>query len=164
MMDKGILNLMMGLLVFTMPIQSQEIQSTKVDSLMQQVQRSKGVVVVNFWSTWCKPCIDEIPYFIDVYEKMKADGVALWLVSQDTRELFNNGRLKKYVSGKEGWEKAKLFWLNETDADYYCPVVDEKWSGVIPATLIVNNEKKYRKFIEESLSAARLMEEIKKAM
>jgi thiol-disulfide isomerase/thioredoxin len=145
-------------------LQAQEIISTKADSLMQLVQQSKGVVVVNFWSTWCKPCIDEIPHFIEVYEEMKGKGVELWLVSQDTRDLFNNGKLRTYIAGKEGWGKAKLFWFNETDADYYCPMVDEKWSGVIPATLIVNNGKGYRKFIEDSLTAEQLMAEIEKAM
>jgi thiol-disulfide isomerase/thioredoxin len=163
-MKNIILTLVLILLNSMMRIEAQEIQSTNVDSLMDRVREAKGVVVVNFWSTWCKPCIDEIPHFIDVYEKMKANGVALWLVSQDTRDLFNNGRLKQYIGGKEGWGKAKLFWLNETDADYYCPIVDEKWSGVIPATLIVNNGKGYRKFIEESLTAEQLMEEIGKAM
>jgi hypothetical protein len=44
------------------------------------------------------------------------------------------------------------YFLDETNADYFCPKVDEKWSGVIPATLFINNGKNYRKLVEEQIS------------
>lgn len=153
-----------GCIIIFFQAQAQEIASVKADSLIDRVQKSSGVVVVNFWSTWCQPCIDEIPHFIEVFEEMQSKGVSLWLVSQDTKDLYNSGKLKKYVSNKKDWSKATLFWLNETDADYYCPIIDKQWSGVIPATMIVNTKKGYRKFIEESLTAHELLEEIRKAM
>ena len=51
-------------------------------------------------------------------------------------------------------------WLDETNADYFCPKVDEKWTGAIPATLFINNSKNYRKFMEEQLSEEELEKEI----
>ncbi|MCU0387682.1 MAG: redoxin domain-containing protein [Chitinophagaceae bacterium] len=142
---------------------AQDIKSIKAPDLVKTYESGKGVMVINFWSTWCKPCIEEIPHFLKVYEELKSKGVELWLVSQDTRELYNNGKLGNYIKSKEGWNKAKLFWFDETNADYYCPIIDKNWSGVIPATLIVNPAKGYRKFIEESMSAEQLMKEIEKA-
>ena len=54
-----------------------------------------------------------------------------------------------------------LVWLDETNADYFCPKVDAKWSGAIPATLFINNKTGYRKFIEEQISHDKLKLEIR---
>jgi len=162
MMKKGFL-LFLSAVFVSFFLSAQHIEPIKATKLVEKYTKQDGVVVVNFWSTWCKPCIEEIPHFISVYDSLRASGVQLWLVSQDTRDLYNSGALKKYISGKEGWKKAKLFWFNETDADYYCPIINKDWSGVIPATLILNNKKGYSKFIEESMTAEQLVEEIGKA-
>jgi hypothetical protein len=53
-----------------------------------------------------------------------------------------------------------VVWLDETNADYFCPKVDPKWSGAIPATLFINNKTGYRKFVEEQISPAKLKQEI----
>lgn len=145
------------------PLVAQQIEPINAPALVDRYRAGKGVVVINFWSTWCKPCIDEIPHFIKVYDSLKAKGVELWLVSQDTRELYQSGKLKAFIGGKKGWDQAKLLWFNETNADYYCPLIDSSWSGVIPATLIINNNKGYSRFIEESMTEAQLVAEIGKA-
>jgi thiol-disulfide isomerase/thioredoxin len=119
-------------------------------------------VVLNFWSTWCKPCIDELPHFIEVTRQLDSAGVQLWLVSQDTRSLFQSGALKDFITKKQ-WN-ARHFWLDETDADYYCPLIDSTWSGAIPATLICNVRTGYRAFYEASLSKQALLDAINKAM
>jgi thiol-disulfide isomerase/thioredoxin len=152
------------LLSLSMVLQAQHIELIQAPDIIEQVKKERGVVVINFWSTWCKPCIDEIPHFIKVYDSLKEKGVQLWLVSQDTRDLYHSGKLKNYIAKKEGWDKARLFWMNETNADYYCPIIDADWSGVIPATLILNREKGYRLFYEEPMSAEMLMKEIAKAL
>jgi predicted glycosyltransferase involved in capsule biosynthesis len=53
-----------------------------------------------------------------------------------------------------------VYWLDETNADYFCPKIDPKWSGAIPASLFINNKKEYRKFFEEQLSHEMLKKEI----
>ena len=55
---------------------------------------------------------------------------------------------------------ATILWLDETNADYFCPKVDPKWSGAIPATLFINNKTGYRKFFEEQLTHQALKKEI----
>lgn len=57
-----------------------------------------------------------------------------------------------------------IVFLNETDADVFCPAIDSAWSGVIPATLFINNTKGYREFYEEELSEEKLEAEIKKML
>ena len=56
---------------------------------------------------------------------------------------------------------SKIVYLNETNADLFCPKVDEKWSGAIPASLLINNKTGYKKFFEEQIAENKLEEEIK---
>src|SRR5690554_3904936 len=49
-------------------------------------QDDKAVYVINFWATWCKPCIKELPYFEDLRKEYKDQGVHFVLVSLDFSE------------------------------------------------------------------------------
>lgn len=115
-------------------------------------------MVINFWATWCKPCIEEIPYFQKIIEAHKSDSVQLLLVSLDVEEEYPQG-IKKVAEKRKF--TSRIVWLNETNADYFCPKVDPKWSGAIPATLFLNNKKGYGKFYEEQLSEEMLEAEIR---
>jgi len=106
--------------------------------------------VVNFWATFCKPCIAEIPDFIKTIEKYKSKKVKLLLVSLDL-PTFYPAKIAEFV--KKNNYKTNIAWLNETNADHFCPMIDAKWSGAIPATIIVNNKTGYRKFFEDQVSA-----------
>ncbi|MCU0373983.1 MAG: TlpA family protein disulfide reductase [Chitinophagaceae bacterium] len=145
----------MVMLALIMPITiwaaGQSITPVKAPELTAKYKQQQGVVVLNFWSTWCKPCIDEIPHFLATAQKWKDNGVELWLISQDTDELYENGKLLQYIKSKK-WLGARHFWLSETNADYYCPIIDPKWSGTIPSTLVYNRQKNYYRFYETPLS------------
>jgi len=56
--------------------------------------------------------------------------------------------------------KAPVLWLNETNADYFCPKIDPRWSGVIPASVFINNTTGYRSFFEGQMSHKELKKEI----
>jgi hypothetical protein len=57
-----------------------------------------------------------------------------------------------------------IAWLNETNADIFCPMIDPKWSGAIPATIIVNNKTGYKRFTEDQISAEDFEKALKEAM
>jgi thiol-disulfide isomerase/thioredoxin len=141
---------------------SQPIPAMSVEQLVAKYKQARGVMVVNFWSTLCKPCLEEIPHFIDITKKYEKEKVELLLVSLDTRNLYESGKLLSFIQKKK-WQ-AEMVWLNETDADHYCPAVDSRWSGVIPATVIINPAKNYYAFFEESMTTSQLEEAIKKAI
>lgn len=104
--------------------------------------------IVNFWATFCKPCIAEIPDFLRLAEKYKSKKVKLLLVSLDLPSYYPE-KIKAFA--KKNNYNTNIAWLNETNADIFCPMIDPKWSGAIPATIIVNNKTGYRKFVEDQV-------------
>lgn len=142
--------LMVGFLVCMAPVFSQEIGKIKVTRLDSLVKNSTGPLIINFWATYCKPCIEEMPYFQSLSKK---HGVELLLVSLDMYDFYPD-KIKKFVQRMN--VTAPVIWLDESDADYFCPVVDSAWSGAIPASLFVNNSTGYRRFIEDELTEQEL--------
>lgn len=54
------------------------------------------VVVLNFWATWCKPCVQEIPSLVEMQRRMKAKGVTVLAVSVDVDEKAYRQFLKDH--------------------------------------------------------------------
>jgi thiol-disulfide isomerase/thioredoxin len=142
------------LLFFTVSTNAQEIKKVKITDLETIVKESKKPFIVNFWATYCIPCIEEIPYFIDLSKK---HDVELLLVSLDLEDFYPD-KIKKFATKNKF--TAPIAWLDEYDADYFCPRVDSTWSGAIPASLFINNQAGYRKFLEKELSKDKLEKEI----
>lgn len=136
--------------------QAQGVKQIRITDLEKTIADSKTPLIVNFWATFCIPCIEEIPYFQSLARKYEKDSVGLLLVSLDLKEDYE--KIKPFAAKRKF--TAPIAWLNETNADYFCPKIDEKWSGAIPATLFVNNKTGYRKFYEEQIPEARLEKEI----
>ena len=142
---------------------SQEIKLVKITELEKIITDSKTPLIINFWATWCMPCIEELPYFQKEVQNYNAisgatDSLQLLLVSLDFKEAFP-AAISKFMNNRK--ITATVLWLDETNADYFCPKIDAKWSGAIPATLFINHKKGYRKFIEEKISHEQLKTEIK---
>lgn len=137
----------------------QEVKKVTITDVEAYIKNSDHPLLVNFWATWCAPCVEEIPYFLETVNNYKEEGVELLLVSLD----FPNYYPKKVVDflKQKKW-KATFFWLNETNADYFCPKIDAKWDGTIPVTLLVNNKTGYRTFFNRALTDRQVELEISK--
>lgn len=147
----------------SLPAISQEIKSVKITEVEKIIAESNTPLIINMWATWCKPCIEEIPYFLEEVKKRneKNDSIQILLVSLDFKEAFPSD-IRAFAKKRKF--NAPIVWLDETNADYFCPKIDPKWSGAIPATLFVNNRTGYRNFIEEKIKHDDLKEEIKKVL
>ncbi|MCS6904514.1 MAG: TlpA disulfide reductase family protein [Bacteroidia bacterium] len=108
--------------------------------LEQYLQQYQGkVVVVNFWSTWCRPCIEELPYFERLNEEWKERKVKVILVSVDFLSEIDS-RLVPFLQKKQ--LKSEVVVLNEKDPNEWIDRVNSQWSGAIPATLLVDSAGK----------------------
>jgi thiol-disulfide isomerase/thioredoxin len=145
-------------LLITGIVFGQQVSKMKITDLEAYIGKSMKPLVITFWATFCKPCLQEIPYFQNTI-KEKYDGeVELVLVSLDLPDYYPS-KISSFAI-KSNFS-VPIVWLNETNADYFCPRIDEKWSGAIPATLMINNRKNYRKFYEQQLTPLQLERELK---
>ena len=142
-------------------ISAQEVKKIKIADLQAYIRQSDHPLIVNFWATFCVPCVKEIPDFQAVSAAHKTDGVELLLVSLDLPEAYPT-KIASFAKDKNF--SAPIVWLNETNADYFCPKVDKKWTGGIPSTLFVNNKKSYRKFFESELTRSQVEDNVKKML
>lgn len=111
--------------------------------------------IVNFWATWCKPCVKELPYFESIGEDFADQKVKVLLVSLDFPEKLESNVLP-FIEKHQ--LKSQVILLDDVDSNTWIPKVDESWSGAIPATLIYSRNK--RKFYEGSFTYDELLTEL----
>lgn len=92
--------------------------------------------VVNFWATWCKPCVKELPAFEELNTTYKDKKVKVVLASLDFPEKLES-HVIPFVAKRN--LQSEVVLLDDSDANYWIPAVSKEWSGAIPATLIVKN-------------------------
>lgn len=156
-MKKYIFFLLVVIFTFTV-VSAQTIKKVKIDEVVKMVDTSTTPIIINFWASWCKPCVHEIPYFEKQVAAYRDKKIKLVLVSLDFQEDYPKA-LQAFV--KKNNYVSTVVWLSDTNADIFCPKIDLTWSGAIPATLMVNNQKNYRQFYGFQLTEARLALELK---
>ena len=119
--------------------------------------KDNNTYVINFWATWCAPCIKELPYFQEIHDKYGSQNLKIILVSLDFPDKFES-QLKPYV--KKNKLTPQVILLDDPNENEWIPKVDESWSGALPATLIYNKDK--RAFYEQSFTKESLLKEINK--
>ena len=129
-----------------------------MNDLLEYIDQSDSALVVNFWATFCGPCIEEIPYFQSISNQYKNQKVKLLLVSLDFKEYYPQ---KIAAFAKRFGFTAEIVWLDEEKPDEFCPKIDSAWSGAMPATLFVNKANKHRKFIEAQIKPVEIEAAIK---
>lgn len=118
------------------------------DGLEDLLDRSEDrIYVVNFWATWCKPCIEELPYFEELQARYSSGKVQVILVSLD----FPARAEKLLIPFAEKWDlKSTVILLDDPKQNTWIPRISESWSGSIPATLFLTRDK--REFHERSFN------------
>lgn len=128
------------ILCFPCSAYSQQVNLLSIDQLNNRTANGKDTVyIINFWATWCAPCVKELVHFETLGEKYKADKLKILLVNVDFKS-----KLKKAVIPfvKRKNLKSDVFLLDETDPDIYINRIDKTWTGSIPATLFMKNGKR----------------------
>ena len=94
--------------------------------------------VVNFWATWCAPCIKELPYFEALGSDYSDKNVEVLLVSLDFPKKYDS-HVKPFI--KKHNLKSRVVALDDNDSNTWIPEIHPDWSGAIPATLIYSKER-----------------------
>jgi thiol-disulfide isomerase/thioredoxin len=143
-------------------IKAQSIPAWKITDVANYYnKKNDSIYIINFWATFCKPCVAEIPYLQSITKKYAGQKVKLLLVSLDLPAFYPR-KIESFA--KKNNFTADIVWLNESDADHFCPVIDKKWSGSMPATIFVNAATGYKKFIESGMSEEMFEKELRNAI
>jgi len=118
-------------------------------------QKNDTTYVINFWATWCEPCVAELPFFEKINAKYKNSKVKVILVSLDMKKQVESRLLPFIVDNKL---KSEVVLLSDPDSNTWIPKIDSSWSGAIPATIIYNSTK--RNFYEQSFTFDELDKEV----
>lgn len=101
------------------------------------IKNNDTLYVVNFWATWCKPCVQELPYFETASEKFKGQKVKVIFVSMNsTKELQ---QVNSFVS--QNHVRPDVLLLNAGNPNIWIDQIDSNWSGAIPATIMYRHGK-----------------------
>ncbi len=126
------------ILAFTQNVLAQMTVYEKFDAFEKAIlKEDDNTYVINFWATWCAPCIKELPYF----EQLHKDNpkVKVILVSLDSRKDLEK-KLIPFVAKKQ--LTAEVILLSDKDYNAWLDKIDDSWSGAIPATLIISGKRK----------------------
>ena len=147
--------------VSTKELKTSSTKTTKVKSLNYNElkpfleKKDDKTYIVNFWATWCAPCVKELPYFEKIKQNYNSKNVEVLLVSLDFPKQVEK-KLIPFINRKQ--LKSEVVLLNDDNENFWIPEIDKNWSGAIPATLIYNKYK--RKFFEKSFDYESLENEL----
>jgi len=126
------------------------------EQLRPLLQKNNDTVyLINFWATWCAPCVKEIPYFEQLGEKYRDKKIKIVMVSLDFPNQLHT-KLIPFIKKEE--MRNEVILLDDPRSNRWIPLVDEAWTGAIPATLIYGNG--FRKFYQKEFTFEELAETI----
>lgn len=89
--------------------------------------------VINFWATWCKPCVEELPYFEQLHSEIAGKKVKIILVSLDFKKDIPT-KLLQFV--RDNHIQSDVIALADGRYNDWIEKVDPEWGGAIPITLV----------------------------
>jgi thiol-disulfide isomerase/thioredoxin len=123
------------------PISAQKVMVIDFGGLEKMMQANDDTLrVFNFWATWCKPCVDELPYFIQAHENRKSEKLKVYLISLDFPRQIDT-RLRPFIIRNK--VSPPVYLLDAPNPNAWIDRVHPDWSGSIPATLLVKNGLKH---------------------
>jgi peroxiredoxin len=119
-------------------------------------EAGNGPILLSFWATWCKPCLEEMAEYNKIYEQYKDKGFSLLAISTDNEKSV--AKVKPYIKSK-GYNFSVLFDTNsEVARKYYAQqmpytILIDKSGNIVYSHLgyMKGDEQKVEKLITELL-------------
>lgn len=122
------------LFLIVLNVSGQRVERMKFGQMQQRIHDTRdSLLVLNFWATWCKPCVEELPYFDSAALRHPDLPLKMVLVNLD----FNSrvaSLVEPFVSKQR--IRSAVWHVDDTDANSWINQLDSAWSGAIPATAL----------------------------
>ena len=107
----------------------------EVKALFEHTNKDE-TLVINFWATWCQPCVEELPYFEQLANETNARVV---MISLDFKKDVAT-KLKRFVEKRD--LNLPIIALADGDYNAWIDRVEPSWGGAIPVTLLLRGDKR----------------------
>jgi thiol-disulfide isomerase/thioredoxin len=132
---------------------AQKAQPTTLQQFQKQLtEQSEKILVVNFWATWCAPCIHELPLFERLNRENK--NVEVLLVSMDYDLDTDLAKVDRFIARKK--VQSKVLFLTAENPNSWIDKIEKRWSGALPATLVINTKTNKRQFVQGEVGEGQL--------
>ncbi|MFI5196872.1 MAG: TlpA family protein disulfide reductase [Chitinophagales bacterium] len=136
--------------ILTLSLTAQaQIPAYSAEEIIHYTSSKDTLYIINFWATWCGPCVAELSEFNALKARYADAPVKVLMVSLDFKENYPY-KLARFLERKK--VMPEVVWLSDTDPNVFIPKIDNSWQGSIPATVIVHPGKQFKQFIEGSVT------------
>ena len=141
-----------SLILYADPI----LKELNVEDAQKLTQNNKHkLLIINFWATWCAPCVKEFPSFVKGRNKYKNQDVEVIFISHDFED--------KQAEVKEFLKRYQVDWPSYIKVGYDEPYINsfsKDWSGALPATFLYNDKGELLHFVESEINEEDLFKTI----
>ena len=138
-----------------------DLRDATADQILKEVSALRGneAVLVNFWATWCVPCVEEFPMIVELAEQYRDKAVKVYFVSVD----WLNER-QRAIDFLERHGVQGVSFIKNQDDNEFIDGISRQWSGAVPFTIVFGKEsgkvvdlweaKKQKQRFEQSIERA----------
>ncbi|MDP6593635.1 MAG: TlpA disulfide reductase family protein [Candidatus Marinimicrobia bacterium] len=138
-----------------------DLRDATADQILKEVSAHRGneAVLVNFWATWCVPCVEEFPMIVELAEQYRDKAVKVYFVSVD----WLNER-QRAIDFLERHGVQGVSFIKNQDDNEFIDGISRQWSGAVPFTIVFGKEsgkvvdlweaKKQKQRFEQSIERA----------
>lgn len=138
------------LFFFNTKVNAQSVKRVNFSDVEQIMNlKNDTTYLLNFWATWCKTCVAELPNIEKINNEYKDKKVKVILVTLDPPKQLES-KLIPFVKERE--LQSTVWLMDVANANSWINKVDQSWSGTIPASLFLNGQKQYKEFYEKPFS------------
>lgn len=140
--------------------QTPTVKAATHDEIKRAIaEQGAKVTVVNFWATWCVPCIEEFPDLLQLERDFSDRGVDVMFVSADFPE--DEPAVRDFLAERKVTQTTYLKKGNTTE---FVNAFHSEWTGAIPATFIYDAEGQLVEFIRGKTSYEALEQRVTKLL
>lgn len=116
-----------------------EVQSLEAAAVKRALESYKGkVVLVNYWATWCAPCVDEFPSLVKLQKQYRDQGLVVVGISFDDPD----DKAKVVAFTGQNQVDFPILMRKGGSVEKFADGLDRNWSGVLPTSYVIGKNGK----------------------